>query len=361
MPFESGGQSPPGVFFDEGDFEDDGDLDFNDSMADFASSTITSFAVPAVPANRNPSTSRQRPGAEGAELQHSGFPSSSAPFDWSSSPAEHFLRPPGPSSVRQPATIGEDAGEEDAMEEIPRSKKRQVHPWENKDGSDENPLPTRKSTTSRVERKRLTSAYPWDMTASDLKRRKSEQKRSYSTAPSAQPAPAPKAMKQKPLTLSPEQNHVLDIVRNAKKSVFFTGSAGQSSLKSAFDVSDYSFTLGRSYEIEGVLVLTFNVQVRVNQFCCERLFVSSVGRGLKRKLSLSLHLPGLRHATLAASPSTVLLGLVWGKGRLKNWSKRSREIPKQRTAGIEQKFLSLTRYQWWMLNCSTSSKKSLEY
>jgi ATP-dependent DNA helicase PIF1 len=75
------------------------------------------------------------------------------------------------------------------------------------------------------------------MTASDLKKRKSDQKRLYSTGSSVAPAPA----LQKRFGLSEEQMHVLEIVREAKKSVFFTGSAGQFTLKSDFALSSCAF------------------------------------------------------------------------------------------------------------------------
>jgi hypothetical protein len=95
------------------------------------------------------------------------------------------------------------------------------------------------------------------MTASELRKKKSDQKRSFTTALSVAPVP-PNGLKQKMLSLSPEQKHVLEIVVGEKgQSVFFTGSAGQFRPKSALCIARdlESYSIPASCDFSAMLVL----------------------------------------------------------------------------------------------------------
>lgn len=240
------------VFFDEGDFEDDSDLDFDDSIVlelpshSFGNSPNSSRApsppppqvLPPLyksarePREPTPPTKRdhasindKHPARNNAHLQ---LPNSSAPLPWSSSPAEH-LGPPARPTPRVPVEIINLVDEE-----MPK-KKRKV-PWQNAEAvvPSRAPLSSTTAPPSRANKASKKLQYPWDMTASDLKkassvtRREAGQKRSMSTVTEGATKKT-KALKQKKLMLSEEQMHVLELVLDSKKSVFFTGSAGSCS------------------------------------------------------------------------------------------------------------------------------------
>lgn len=237
------------VFFDEGDFEDDSDLDFDDSIVlelpshSFGNSP-NSFQAPSPPppqvlpplcnGAREPreptpptkrdhaSISDKHPAKNNTHLQ---LPNSSAPLPWSSSPVEH-LAPPARPTPRVPVEIINLVDEE-----MPK-KKRKV-PWQKAEAvaPSRAPLSSTTAPPSRANKASKKPQYPWDMTASDLKkassvtRREAGQKRSLSTATEGATKKT-KALKQKKLMLSEEQMHVLELVLDSRKSVFFTGSAG---------------------------------------------------------------------------------------------------------------------------------------
>lgn len=233
------------VFFDEDDFEDDGDLDFDDSIVlelpshSFGSSS-SSMQAPSPPPPRAPpplhkSTREPRELTPPTKREYasindrhaakknmpSQLPNSSAPLPWSSSPAEH-LGPPARPTSRVPVEIIDLVDEE-----MPKKKRKM--PWQKAEAVAPSVAPPGRA--NRVPKK---PQYPWDMTASDLKkassvtRKEAGQKRSLSTATEGTTKKT-KALKQKKLMLSDEQMHVLELVLDSKKSVFFTGSAGSCS------------------------------------------------------------------------------------------------------------------------------------
>lgn len=229
------------VFFDEGDFEDDSDLNFDDSIV--LESLNHSFRAPSPPPPRvlpplyksaqepreptppkrgHASINDKHPAKYNTHLQ---LPNSSAPLPWSSSPVEH-LGPPARPTPRVPVEIVNLVDEE-----MPK-KKRKV-PWQKAEAvaPPRAPLSSKTAPPSQANKALKKPQYPWDMTASDLKkassvtRREAGQKRSLSTVTEGA-AKKTKALKQKKLMLSEEQMHVLELVLDSKKSVFFTGSAG---------------------------------------------------------------------------------------------------------------------------------------
>ncbi|CUS14422.1 unnamed protein product [Tuber aestivum] len=215
------------VYFDEDDFESDGDLNFDDSITITTAPSTASAGAPSLP-TQGISLPPPKPISE--DIHHGGAPSSSAPVDWSSSPAEHFAKPGGAvfrGSIGRPIAIEEDS--EDAVEE-PLPKKRKNFPWAGDDSRETANDPDAVASLGRPASPK-GRAQLWDSTASAVKkvnRKRLEQKRPYSTSSAADAAPTKtKATKKQKLRLSDEQNHVLDIVtEGSAKGVFFTGSAG---------------------------------------------------------------------------------------------------------------------------------------
>lgn len=233
------------VFFDEADFEDDEDLNFDDSIVhelpshSFSSSSPNNFQAPSpspprvspplcngaqTPREPTPPTKRayasindKHPAKNNTRPQ---LPNSSAPLPWSSSPVEHLGPPLRPTS-RVPVEVINLIDEAEA--EAPK-KKRKV-PWQTEAVAPSRAaLHPKTAPPNRASKDLKIHQYPWDMTASDLKKACRKEKRSLSTA--TEGAKKSKVLKQKKLMLSDEQMHVLDLVLESKKSVFFTGSAG---------------------------------------------------------------------------------------------------------------------------------------
>lgn len=253
------------VFFDEGDFEDDGDLDFDDSIVyelpshSFGSSPNSFRAPPPPPPSvpppfgestrepREPTPPTKRaytsindkhPAKNNTRFQ---LPNSSAPLPWSSSPVEH-LGPPARPTPRVPVEIINLIDEAEA--EAPKKKRR--IPWQTGAvAPSRGALPPPIAPPSRSSRTSKTQQYPWDMTASDLKKASNvtrKEKRNMSTTTEGATKKT-KALKQGKLMLSDEQSHVLDLVLESKKSVFFTGSAGSCS----FSLLPILFYIGMQY------------------------------------------------------------------------------------------------------------------
>lgn len=242
------------VFFDEADFEDDEDLNFDDSPSHSFDSSPNSFRTPSqspprvlpplyksgrAPREPTPPTKRayasindKHPAQNNTRSQ---LPNSSAPLPWSSSPVEHLGLPLRPTS-RVPVEVVNLIDETEP--EAPK-KKRKV-PWQT-----EAVAPSRAALYPKIAPPNRASKdlkihqYPWDMTASDLKKASRKEKRSLSTATEGATKKS-KALKQKKLMLSDEQMHVLDLVLESKKSVFFTGSAGSCSLSIIFTLGGQS-------------------------------------------------------------------------------------------------------------------------
>ncbi|PUU73620.1 hypothetical protein B9Z19DRAFT_525950 [Tuber borchii] len=217
------------AYFNEDDFESDGDLNFDDSITITTAPSTAGAGAPSLPIQgMNPPP----PKTISEDIHYGGTPSSSAPVDWSSSPAEHFAKPGGAmlrGSAGRPMVIEEDP--EEVIEEAHQPKKRKLMPWGDRDGSRGAASNSNIVTPDPPARsKRLD--HLWDMTASDLKkanRKRLDQKRAYSTSSATDAAPAKAGVTvQRKLKLSDEQQHVLDIVlEGGGKGIFFTGSAGQ--------------------------------------------------------------------------------------------------------------------------------------
>ena len=261
-------QSQPVVIFGEEDFDDDGDLDFDVENPSLLGS------IPQPPeAQAQDQTQEHRPQAGGqpTTLAASGVAvaggpqlKSSAPLPWSSSPYQH----PAVSTGQLPLTSHEPvigttrdlhpAAQEDAR---PPSKRRKL-PWDvpseelvthahdEVDGATATDKDRAKSRKSRAAaragqahesqdtpNRTGSKAQPlWDQTASAIKEKQKELKkaRKKSRASADASDAAAKAGQQKAMKrvgrvfLSDEQKAVAKLVVEQGKSVFFTGSAGQS-------------------------------------------------------------------------------------------------------------------------------------
>lgn len=257
-------------YFDEGDFDSDIDLDIEDPTT---KSSVTYPILPKAPASPAkptfyPTLQRQQiqtwrtttPADSGYGTAEPPVPDSSAPLPWSSSPAEHFQAHPqkvdlkqythnGVPTQRLPAKkIGSGAPEA-------RPTKRRTLPWLDQEtqmlqngpplpsetvasassrahgGTPSSAYPTPAYTPLPKDNKRST--YPWNTTASAVKEQqkqlreinKKKVKNNEGTEHLVQKAKT-NSRKVARVFLSEEQQHVLDLVSEGKKSVFFTGSAG---------------------------------------------------------------------------------------------------------------------------------------
>ncbi|KAH3975741.1 hypothetical protein HBI56_084300 [Parastagonospora nodorum] len=215
------------ALFDEDDFDSDIDLDVEDPA------TKGSVSYPKLPHTTSSESrdsgyqSHPQTAAQKLELD------SSQPIPWSSSPLEHFKTPrkvePAkprarraflPWSQNQKAANTQEAKDEiDSEEEIIRPKKRQT--TEVKAEVAATPKPK--------------SQYLWNATASALKEqqknlREQNKKQTKEADTSVDDLQAAVKKRKKNavarIFLSEEQQNVLNLVTEYKKSVFFTGSAG---------------------------------------------------------------------------------------------------------------------------------------
>ena len=207
------------VLFDDNDFDSDIDLEAEDPAI---KATVT-YPQPS-PQNTVDSGYSSRPQSmQPKNNQPKAEPDSSQPIPWSSSPAEHFKTPPKPAA-----------------------KRRQL-PWAHKQSKQGSPEPSGESSNKRQKSTASTttqastpasksldkSDYMWTTTASAVKQqqknfREQNKKTNQSTDSDLQDA----IRKRKKhsvarIFLSEEQQHVLNLVTEYKKSVFFTGSAGE--------------------------------------------------------------------------------------------------------------------------------------
>ena len=189
-------------FWTENDFDDDINIDLSDSP------TLPKRDVQYATLDRALSEVRY---PELPPVPHQPNISSSAPAPWSSSPPEH-LAPPSKLTV---PTIDED-------EDVVRPSKRRTLPWLDQNGKDKDqytPLPANKPNAP---------AYPWNKTASAMKKEQVElRKRNRQKIQPSNPQSTKASAHHLPRTiLSEEQKHILDVVVDKGKSVFFTGAAG---------------------------------------------------------------------------------------------------------------------------------------
>ena len=231
------------VYIDENDFDSDIDLDIEDPAL---KGTI---AYPKIPSDENIHTTPLRGSYHSATTSPSkptislkndasktqrtdGVPNSSMPLPWSSSPASQH-------QVTRRAVPLKDRTNEQPHSELDRNEdvhasasvstrpaKRRVLPWEK-----EKDVPI----TSTPKVKKAQSQYLWDATASALKEKQKQLRDKGKIAKLKDAAEKdnstlkPKSKKSgvSRVFLSDEQQHVLDLVINQKKSVFYTGSAGK--------------------------------------------------------------------------------------------------------------------------------------
>lgn len=200
------------IYFDENDFSDDDNLDLEFECPG---------ALPIVPPAPNPQPSAQEPSVRDAPAN---------PIPWTSSPPNH-LNPPQ-ETVRRPKRESTESAAPD-----PRPKKRTLpRSWKDDDvildDAVQHPHEPAVTPAANPTRPKL----PWDATQSATK----EQRRQFKTqikkselndsltAGDLQAAVGSHAASKKSaaISLSSEQQNVLDLVMNKGQSVFFTGPAG---------------------------------------------------------------------------------------------------------------------------------------
>jgi ATP-dependent DNA helicase PIF1 len=218
------------ALFDEDDFDSDVDLDVEDPAT---KGTVTYPKLPQVASTESRDSGHQsRPQTAQQRLELN----SSQPIPWSSSPLEHFKTPrkaePAkprarraflPWSQNQKAANSQEVKDQiDSEEEFVRPKKRQ----------------TTEAKAEVTVTPKPKSQYLWNATASALKeqqRNLREQNKKQTKDAEASVDDLQVAVKKRKknavarIFLSEEQQNVLNLVTEYKKSVFFTGSAGMSS------------------------------------------------------------------------------------------------------------------------------------
>ncbi|KAM0722669.1 hypothetical protein Q7P37_002110 [Cladosporium fusiforme] len=252
-PIVLGGGSPAKMpqtdLFGEDDFDSDIDLDVEEPQAK------GSVKYPTLPAQKPaaplpnpvvyPTLPRQQQARTG--YQDSGYgsiepgvkegeavPASSNPLPWSSSPVEHFRPSKEASSIRQFAYTGEQAKQPQQQEQS-RAFKRRTLPWEVEEEQEQESDGTthEKGFATPAPKAGKKSQFPWNTTASAVKDQQKKHreevkkavKKNDGTDESIQKAKSKRKQVAR-VFLSEEQQHVLELVVEKKKSVFFTGSAG---------------------------------------------------------------------------------------------------------------------------------------
>lgn len=243
--------------FDEDDFDSDIDLDVEEPIN---KSTVNYPKLPTASKPVNPPFKPTQPrfakhqsvsaadgdsGYGSVEPSTGQAPASSAPLAWSSSPVEHFTPQAGTSHIRQFNYNRQPNAAQAAQNgpPMPTAAKRRKLPWhtEPDQQGDEASFPHKGNTSKAKSNGEATpaskdskkSTYLWNTTASAIKEQqkalrqetKKAVKKGEGDEQSVQKA---KTAKQKVprVFLSEEQQHVLDLVLEQQRSVFFTGSAG---------------------------------------------------------------------------------------------------------------------------------------
>ena len=242
------------VFFDENDFVDDADIDL-DEEDDYVKAQVASPKTKPDVSPLYPVLPTLKPKTE---------VSSSAPVPWSSSPLHHKSAPSNAKAeYRSVLTSTDDLKDQSTRQELAegptfRSKRRTL-PWLDADGHEvtsirNGPPPQVQKIIDRQKKNRErgvsdvkdespplpkdepNSPYPWNKTASAVKEEQKKlrqaNKKLMKTVEGDDPTVLAhlKAVKERcsvaGVFLSDEQKKVLNLVAEAKKSVFFTGSAG---------------------------------------------------------------------------------------------------------------------------------------
>lgn len=203
----------------ENDFDDDIDLDSDESQALNVSKVVdlpnhaipdsvvypsldgTSSKTGQLARTSSTNSNKQAPDVNYPELplqsQEQAAPSSSIQYPWSSSPPSHFQPP------RKPRTL----------------------PWLNEDNQESKR--DMKTSTVTPPPKRSKATEPWNKSASAIKADQKALRREHKKYPKTDAISKPQSRPKVPaLFLSDEQRAVLEAVVDHQKSIFFTGSAG---------------------------------------------------------------------------------------------------------------------------------------
>lgn len=245
------------VYFDENDFDSDIDLDIEDPITkgQVKYPNLPPPAAPASKLNMRPTQPRQASVATNDSGYHTQLSNaqvealhSDDALPWSSSPAEHFRPPPGAKAktpVWKQYAYNNGAPPQKSPEQA-RPSKRRTLPWlQQKAEEPAEPEPPRRQTTSNTQsitgaftplpKNTKKTAHPWNITASAIKDQQKQlrqknaklMKTNEATEEDKAAAIAKKKKSQvHKVFLSDEQQHVLNLVVEQKKSCFFTGSAG---------------------------------------------------------------------------------------------------------------------------------------
>ena len=219
------GQTP--VYFDENDFDSDIDLEVEDPAS---KGTIHYPTLPMEPAASGDFTYKPTYANIKSET------GSSQPIPWSSSPIEHLKTPPKPHpqpprSKRRTLPWLQDNPVEVALDPEPEAESEpEAKPKKRK--SDQG---FHAASATPVQKETAKSAYPWNTTASAIKQQQKNLREANKMmkANEATDDDVKKAISKKKknaihrIFLSEEQQHVLNLCVEYKKSVFFTGSAGK--------------------------------------------------------------------------------------------------------------------------------------
>ena len=245
------------VQFDENDFEDDADLDLDmDYELPIPAPALSKPPHEIIPAFKVPDNAPQlpRPISRPQSLQH---PPSSAPT-WPSSSPSHLVPPTSLAKQHSaPLRTLETSASTASSSHSSRPAKRRTLPW-SQTRAEEDEISVREEErasdqTAKTTREHLLAKYsyqneektravktpkaqdkfmPWNSTASAMKEQKNafrDKQKATKITESVMGIVQQHNQKKAaitPISLSEEQQHVLDLVVNKNKSVFFTGSAG---------------------------------------------------------------------------------------------------------------------------------------
>jgi ATP-dependent DNA helicase PIF1 len=217
------------ALFDEDDFDSDVDLDVEDPAT---KGTVTYPNLPKTGSSGSRDSgyqSRPQTAWQKTELD------SSQPIPWSSSPSEHFKTPQKPVAAKPkakraflPWSQNQKAANSQQADDQIESEEETAHPKKRQS------VETKQEIASTPKQK---SQYPWNTTASALKVQQKnlrEQNKKQAKEINASLDDVKEAVKKRKkntvhrIFLSEEQQNVLNLVTEHKKSVFFTGSAGRS-------------------------------------------------------------------------------------------------------------------------------------
>ena len=272
-PISIGGRSPEkgnivqvtnDEFIDENDFDSDVELDFEEPGTKNAggyprlpqqqdASPTKPVVYPTLPRQQQAQTSFSRNFDSNYEHVPSASannpPGSSAPLPWSSSPAGYQKSALSPSIIQSfaynsaPKTQHVQNGPPPPPAQQKPAKRRML-PWAKQDMEEAEQEPVHWTGSSKVKAKTVVdstpapkdskkSMFPWNTTASAVKEQQKKHREEFKKAIKHNDADEEslkkaKSSRERParVFLSEEQQHVLDLVIDKKKSVFFTGSAG---------------------------------------------------------------------------------------------------------------------------------------